>query len=941
MSTGDGDDTGRSAFISRGYVGGSPDEEDALNLAVQQLPGGQPDPVGRARLIASVAARVLDGQAVAIHGPRGMGRTTFLEAVVATVPHAIDVRVQRLGVPGHGVSVVAAAFPQRTLDELPERMRTVLLDPRVLPDADAVTPLADALTELLTTEAASAPFVLVLDDAQHLDAVSLSALRVAVSRSLGAGALGVLAAIGPAETDPETGFLTPTSAVREVPLLHIDLQPFAAADTVEQLTAQGVPTDTALWAHRESGGNPGLALEIADAVDGLAPTDAARRLGSVVRARVRSLSDPVRATLQRVAAMHQPTTEILGRLGGEEAVASIRTARSLGLLVTEDEYLRLTPAALGDVLLESVDSDALIAMHRDLAAHAHTEGLTRFHLALAGDTGTTPADLASAASGCAAKGEHDLAAQLYLLAADGAVDHRAEWLTLCLENAVIGKETRVLHRATRAASELTDPDLAVRAKLALLELGDDAPDEVLVAALQESRGDPGLQARVLLQRARILAGTHELRTALDLAHHAVVLARRAGRTDIEVDALTVGASVGRSLGDPDARRLIDEAAALAGQPKPGQVHTSSRYIAARFALHDDDLRTARSEFVDMLGGVGPDAGYDTVHVLRSLVEIVARQGRGREALELAGRATRAATHFDTPVATTWFIEAIAEGVGGSFERARVVSARGVELARRDGDERYLRRHLAHLGLALIHLDRLDEAIEAHRELRRIDSDSGIRDVTALRWHTDAVMALALSGAVDEAEGLLTEVRAALADGLGAPGVAVAADRAAAEIAAARGELDAARGLATRSAEAAEEARLPIERARSLVTLAHVERRARRSGRSREAAARAREVLRPLHAVPWSDWVQARFPEGAALHSLEPEEAEGVDPLSALTLTEQQVAGQVADGSSNREIAQRLHLSVKTVEGTLTRIYRKTGVRSRTQLAAVVLGHGSR
>ena len=65
------------------------------------------------------------------------------------------------------------------------------------------------------------------------------------------------------------------------------------------------------------------------------------------------------------------------------------------------------------------------------------------------------------------------------------------------------------------------------------------------------------------------------------------------------------------------------------------------------------------------------------------------------------------------------------------------------------------------------------------------------------------------------------------------------------------------------------------------------------------------------------------------------------PRGALTLTEQQVAGLVADGSSNREIAQRLHLSVKTVEGTLTRIYRKTGVRSRTQLAAVVLGHGPR
>ena len=59
------------------------------------------------------------------------------------------------------------------------------------------------------------------------------------------------------------------------------------------------------------------------------------------------------------------------------------------------------------------------------------------------------------------------------------------------------------------------------------------------------------------------------------------------------------------------------------------------------------------------------------------------------------------------------------------------------------------------------------------------------------------------------------------------------------------------------------------------------------------------------------------------------------------VAEHQVAGLVADGASNREIAQRLHLSVKTVEGTLTRIYRKIDVRSRTQLATLVLSHGSR
>ncbi len=912
-----------------------------MNLAMRHLPSGTNDPVGRTRLITSVTARVLEGQAVAVHGPRGMGRSTFLAAVTAGVPHPISVRLQRRGVPGHGVSVVAAAFPQATLDELPDRMRSLLLDPRTLPATDAAERLGDALTELLTAQAATAPFVLVLDDAQHLDAVSLAALRAAASRSLGPGAFGALVAVGPAEVDPTTGHPRTVTA-RELSLLHVDLQPFAAADTVELLAAHDVPTDTALWAHRESGGNPGLAREIAAAVDGLPPEEAARQLGGLARARVHGLTEPVRATLQRVAAMHQPTTAILQRIGGETAVASIRAARALGLLVTEDEYLRLTPEALGDVLLESVDSDELIALHRELAEHADSEGLTRYHLALAGDTGTTPADLAAAATGCASRGEHDLAAQLYLLAADAGTPERDEWLTLSLENAVIGKETRVLHRATRAAADLTEPSLSVRAKLALVELGDSAPDEILVAALYESRDDPTLQARVHLQRARLLAGSNDLRSAMDTAGRAVELARRAGRTDIEVDALTVGAAVGRTLGDPDARRLMEEAAALAGDPRPGQVHTSARYIAARFSLHDDDLRRARAAFVDMLADVGPDAGYDTVHVLRSLVEVVARQGRGREALELAGRATRAATHFDTPVATTWFIEEIAESVGGTFERTRVVSSRGVDLARRERDQRYLRRHLAHLGLALLHLDDLEGAVGVYRELRRLDADSGIRDLTSVRWHTDAVTALVLGGEVDEADGLLAEVRAGLDDGMGAPGVAAAADRAAAEIAAARGDLDTARTLATRSITAAEEHRLPIELARSLVTLAHIERRARRGGRSREAAARAREVLRPLHAVPWAEWVNARFPEGAALHTLELEEPEGTaDPLGDLTLTEQQVAGLVAEGASNREIAQRLHLSVKTVEGSLTRIYRKTGVRSRTQLATLVLGHGPR
>ncbi|CAM3904257.1 LuxR C-terminal-related transcriptional regulator [Janibacter anophelis] len=912
-----------------------------MNLAAHHEVGGTPAPVGRARLVASVTARVLDGQAVAVHGSRGMGRTTFLDLVAAALPDTVVVRLAAPGVPGHGLAAIAGAFDRATLDELPEGMRAALLDPGGLTVGDPATRLADAFTELLTTQAARAPFVLVVDDAQHLDGLSATALRAAAVRSLGPGAVGMLLGLGPSDPSPETGFVPPTAEAREVPLLHIDLPPLAGADTVEMLTGVGVSTDTALWAHRESGGNPGLAHEIAETADDRSPAGLTRADQRRARERLQTLSDTVLTTLRRVAAMHQPTLGVLTQLGGADASASIRTAKQLSLLVTEDEYLRLTPASLGDVLLESVDSDELVRLHRELAEHAPSQALRRYHLALAGDPSTTPAHLAASARETAARGEHDLAAQLYLLAADAGTAERAEWITCCLENAVIGKETRVLHRAIEAAAELTEPHQRVRADLALLELDASSPDELLIAAMHASERHPELQARVLLQRARILLGVHELPAALELAERAAGLAVGVERPDIRVEALTVAAAVSHTLGDGRARGLIEQASALAGPPRPGQVHTSPRYIAARFALHDDDLRRARAELVDMLGGVGPDAGFDTVHVLRSLVEVVARQGRGREALELAGRATRAASHFDTPVATTWYIEAIAEAVGGSFDRVVTISERGVHLARQQDDERYLRRQLAHLGLARLHLDELDAAVAAFRELRDIDAASGIGDLTSLRWHADAVTALAVAGEVDEARDLLAAVREGIDAGLGSPGVVLGVDRAEAEIGAATGDLDAARELAIRSVDEAAERRLPVEEARSLVTLAHVERRARRTGRSREAAARAREVLRPLHAVPWSTWVQAKFPEGAALHSLEPEETDGQDPLAGLTLTEQQVAGLVADGASNREIAQRLHLSVKTVEGTLTRIYRKTGVRSRTQLAALVLGHGSR
>lgn len=60
---------------------------------------------------------------------------------------------------------------------------------------------------------------------------------------------------------------------------------------------------------------------------------------------------------------------------------------------------------------------------------------------------------------------------------------------------------------------------------------------------------------------------------------------------------------------------------------------------------------------------------------------------------------------------------------------------------------------------------------------------------------------------------------------------------------------------------------------------------------------------------------------------------------ALTARELEVIRLIADGLSNDELGQRLGVTSKTVEGHIGRIFVRTGVRSRTELAATAIRKG--
>jgi DNA-binding NarL/FixJ family response regulator len=66
-------------------------------------------------------------------------------------------------------------------------------------------------------------------------------------------------------------------------------------------------------------------------------------------------------------------------------------------------------------------------------------------------------------------------------------------------------------------------------------------------------------------------------------------------------------------------------------------------------------------------------------------------------------------------------------------------------------------------------------------------------------------------------------------------------------------------------------------------------------------------------------------------------APGEHGLDSLSDREREIAGLVADGRTNREIAERLFLSEKTIETHLSRVFGKLGVRSRAEVAARVAG----
>ena len=180
------------------------------------------------------------------------------------------------------------------------------------------------------------------------------------------------------------------------------------------------------------------------------------------------------------------------------------------------------------------------------------------------------------------------------------------------------------------------------------------------------------------------------------------------------------------------------------------------------------------------------------------------------------------------------------------------------------------------------------------------------------WTDDYVEALLELGRIDAAVEVLDRWEAD-ARRLARKRILARALRCRGQIAAARGQIDEAMALLEEAAVQHGEPGDPYGRARALLALGVVRRRARQKRPAREAIADALAGFEQLGAATWIE--RARTELGSI---------GGRTREEGLTPAEQRVAALVAEGRTNREVAAALFLGERTVASHLTKIYAKLG-----------------
>ena len=224
--------------------------------------------------------------------------------------------------------------------------------------------------------------------------------------------------------------------------------------------------------------------------------------------------------------------------------------------------------------------------------------------------------------------------------------------------------------------------------------------------------------------------------------------------------------------------------------------------------------------------------------------------------------------------------------------------------------------------------RLAEARDSLLESGRAIAEWGVTTPGPLQWRAPAAEVLAGLGEGDEARKLLDEELESCRRFGSARALGIAL-RAAGQVEGGSKGIELLREA--ESTLAGSDSRL--EHARALVALGAALRRGKQAADAREPLRDGLAIARSCGAVPLAEQAHEELTAtGARPRKIVRAGAE------ALTASEGRVAGMAADGMTNKEIAQSLFVTVRTVEAHLHHAYQKLDISSRSELAEA-LGRG--
>ncbi len=914
-----------------------------------------PDLIGRASERAAILAALdasADGPAaVLLTGDAGIGKTAIWESIVAerraAGDHVLLTRATsaEARLPWVGMTDLMRTIPPAILGSLPDPQRRVLEvvslqsgslesgDSHALDERMVGTALLSALQVVTNT----APVLLAVDDLPYLDMASASAIAFALRRIEGLHAARLLATVRAHNLRLPVLQGLPSDRCSVISVGPLSLG--ALFDLLQTRRGIRLARPLLLRVYETSGGNPLYALELARALDRLeispkagTPLPVPAGLNALVDARVRDLPTDVAEVVAATAAAWRVNAD-------EQDAEAVELAVAAGMVVVDEaaavggaRVIRAAHPLLSAAAYNGLTTSRRRALHARLAAATDDTVERVRHAALAASEpqAVLAADLDVGVAAALAAGVPDIAVGLAQLSLEHTTDvalRPARLDRLADAQLRSGDGSGAWQTQSDAVAATAPGAERARRRIRLAEIACEATswadgERELEVAIVEAADDPLVLAEALLTLAAV---TDDIELAETSAQRAVdlLVAQDDPNPKILSGALSrlAGARfrAGRGLDHELFARAIDIERAHPSR------RLSDRADASYAALlkYADDLEGAEASLTALLEEARGTGDLSSItYALGHLVHIYLWRGELARGRACADEHLEVAIHGELQgqEAQARYNVGLAMACEGQLDDAERVL---LGLLPAESTNTWL-IHRVHAVLGFVALSRNDAVSAAqHTDLWHdalIEMHFGEPGYS--RSHLDHLCALVDTGRTADADAFCIELdQQARSSGRASAAATVLTGRAMLEAHA--GRLSDAVALVASALSWYETSPLRFDRARTLLIAGRISRRAKAKSDAHALLTEAEHEFASFGATAW----QAQAAAELARVNVRPAAP------AELTETERLVAQLAASGLTNREVADRTFLAVKTVEANLARVYRKLGIRSRAELGA--------